>query len=71
MKIRAKFKGDKPRKGFRPGCQYSLNFDTGSIFKRGKYRDSIEVSKWNEFDKDTDLSYSSLKKFLKSWDIMM
>lgn len=71
MKIRAKFIGTDNRKKFQYkfGRTYTLNFDIVSR-SFGSIHSNIEISKFNEWERLSERSYSSLRKFLTQWEVI-
>lgn len=72
MIVKAKFKGINGSMRYITGRIYRLGLYTTIIYRDGKYLDRIKIynSKVNQWDKNTVVQYSSLKKFLDNWEVV-
>jgi len=70
MQITAKYKGKDNKKGYKNGQQYRLLFNTVNVF--GTFKERIEINniRINDWDKNSTVLYTSLKKFLNNWEVI-
>lgn len=70
MIVIAKFKGKDGSMGYKNERRYRLDFDVVSIYGTANQKISINDSQISGWDKNTNVQYSSLKKFLENWDVI-
>lgn len=70
MIVTAKFKGKDGSKGYKSGKRYRLNFNVVSVYATANSRIEIDDSQVSDWDKNTTVQYSSLKKFLDNWEVV-